>query len=344
MKKKLKPYIVAFSALLAIVVIAQFLPTGKSRAIDLLKFNNKYSVRSLRGFNVRDTASITKIFMVDKNSRSITLDKKGKSWTVNNTYPARHDAVKLLLETLFTMRVKMPVAMSAREEILRKMSSKSIKVEIYQGSKLIKTMYVGGVTQDNLGSYMLLENSDTPYVIEIPGFRGYLSSRFSTETNNWRSSVLIGEKPESIKRVEFDYPENKKANFTIVQTDRNKYELYNQNNQKTTSFDTLSVKGLLEQFEIANFSMFVDMLSDEVKDSVRNSTPLFTIHLTDSRDSIQNYYFYKIPEITEDIDVVERDIYPANMWVFNNDNDWLIIQTYTYLLMLKEFNDFSPRY
>lgn len=342
MSKKLRPYIIALSILLAIVIIAQFLPAGKSRAIDLLKFDNKYSNLSLRSFNVRDTASITKIFIVDKNSRSVTLDRVGNTWVLNNKYPARQDAVQLLLETLLQMRVKMPVAISAREEILRKMSSKSMKVEIYQGTKNVKTMYIGGVTQDNLGSYMLLEGSDTPYVLEIPGFRGYLSSRFSTDEKNWRSNLLIGEKPDDIKRVEFDYTENKRANFTIVQPEVAKYELYNVDMQKATSFDTLSVKGFIEQFEIANFSMFVDMLSDEVKDSVRNSIPLFTIRLTDAQDSIQNYYFYEIPDVSEQIDPMERTLYPSNMWVFNNNNDWMIIQTHTYLLMFRQFNDFRP--
>lgn len=342
MIKKNKAYIIILAILVAIVLLAQILPAGKSRVVDLLKINNKYTSKTLRNFEVRDTASVTKIFMVDKNNRTIELNRHKHEWTVNNTYPVRHDAIKLLLETIRTMRVKSPVAISAREEILRRMAGKSIKVEIYQGNKLFKTIYVGGVTQDNLGSYMLLEGSDTPFVIEIPGFRGYLSGRFSTDIKNWRTNVLIGIAPDRIKQVMFDYTNNKKANFTIKQQVPGQYELYDVNNNRATSFDSLTVKGLLEQFEIAHFSSFVDLLGESVKDSVRQTIPAFTISLTTLDNNINNFYFYEIPQLPEDTDRFEKQIYPQSMWVFNNQNEWMIIQTYTYLLMFKEFNDFRP--
>ncbi len=340
MNKKIKPYIIILSLLIAFIIIAQFLPAGKSRIVDLVKFNNQYSMQALRDFNVRDTASITKIFMADKNNRTVSLERKGAQWLANNEFIVRYDGIKILLETLHTMRVKMPVAISAREEIFRKMAGRSIKVEVYSGSKKIKTLYVGGVTQDNLGTYMLLENSDVPFVIEIPGFRGYLSSRFSTDVKNWRNHVLIGEKPDLIKQIEIQYAD-KQNGFKVIQTAPRKYELYNAQGVKAAKFDSLLVKGFFEQFEIANFDRFVDLFGPEVKDSLRKTTPLFSIHLLDVRDSVQNYYFYKVPEISEEDDP-DRHLYPQSLWVFNNSNEWMLVQTYTYLLMFREFSDFKP--
>ena len=342
MKNRLRPLIIIAIILISFIAIAQFLPSGKSRIVDLLRFNNDYSSNALRSFHIRDTASITKVFFADKKNNTLTLERKNGIWTVNQSIDARHDAVKLLLETLYSMRVKMPVAISAREEIFRKMAGKSIKVEVYSNNNKLKTFYVGGVTQDNFGSYMLLEDSDTPYILEIPGFRGFISSRFSTQIKNWRSSVLIGEKWEEIKEIEINLKKHPNQAFRAIQTEPRKFELYNHQEKKITSFDTLKLKGFFEQFEIANYDRMVDLLGTKEQDSILQTTPEITIKLIDKNDSIQNYRFYKIPKITEEEDPNQR-YYPASMWAFNNDNEWMIIQTYTYLLMFRGIDDFSPK-
>ena len=342
MKNKLRSIIAIASVLIALIVIIQFLPSGRSRIVDLLKFENDHSSSALRSFHIRDTASITKIFLADKNNRTITLERVGSKWIIDQKIEARRDAVKLLLETFYSMRVKTPVAISTREEIFRKMSGKSIKVEVYSGTRNIKTFYTGGVTQDNLGSYMLLENSNTPYIIEIPGFRGFISSRFSTSMKNWRNNVLISEKWEDIKEISINLRKHPKQGFRAVQTEPQKFELYNYENKKVHSFDTLKVKGFFEQFEIANYDREVDLFGDEMKDSVLGSHPEVHIKLIDISDSIQNYRFFRVPYISIEQDP-NKDYYPQSMWAFNNDNDWVIIQTYTYLLMFRGLEDFSPK-
>jgi hypothetical protein len=49
----------------------------------------------------------------------------------------------------------------------------------------VKQYYVGHATQDNTGTYMLLTNPETdknyedPFVTHIPGFDGFLSTRYN---------------------------------------------------------------------------------------------------------------------------------------------------------------------
>lgn len=342
MKNKTRKYLIAAGTLAALVIAAQAIPHGTSRVADALKFNNSYTGKALRSFDVRDTAAVTRIFMVDKNNRSVTLERKGGDWRVNNEYDARRDAVNILLTTLHKMRVKMPVASSAREEIFRKMAGRSIKVEVYQGRSKAKVFYVGGVTPDNLGSYMLLEGSETPYILEIHGFRGFLSSRFSTDLRNWRSSVLVGEIPDQIKSIEIRHRNHPEQNFRAEQPEPRRYTLYNGQGENAGAFDTLAVRTLYEQFEIANILRFVTQHPDEVKDSVMASTPLLHITLVDGRDSTQNYRFYEIPRIAPPDDEMERSLYPESLWAFNNLDEWMLVQTYPYLLMFKGLSDFRP--
>jgi len=63
--------------------------------------SNSTIKKELRDFAIRDTASVTKIFMVNKNNKSITLERISPStWQVNGSYIARKDAIDVILKTL----------------------------------------------------------------------------------------------------------------------------------------------------------------------------------------------------------------------------------------------------
>ncbi len=154
-----------------------------------LVLNNKKSTlkKGLRDFALEDTASVTKLFLADKNNRSITLEKqKPGIWRLNNKFFARNDAVNLLLETMKRVEVKSPVGKNAKDVIIKALAAAGVKIEAYNKDKLVKLYYVGSETQDMLGTYMLLadpitlENSSVPYITYIPGFDGYLTPRFFT--------------------------------------------------------------------------------------------------------------------------------------------------------------------
>src|SRR5437016_379839 len=78
--------------------------------------NRKGTIKqSLRDFAVQDTASITKIFLADRDNNTTTLQKvKPGMWKLNDKYFARNDAVSLLLYTIKMLEVKQPVGKKAR--------------------------------------------------------------------------------------------------------------------------------------------------------------------------------------------------------------------------------------
>jgi hypothetical protein len=84
-------------------------------------------------FAVNDTASITKIFFADKQNNTVKLERiGGGTWKLNENYTANTDAVNVMLKTLMSIDVKAPVAKAARNNIIRLMAAKSVKVEVYQ--------------------------------------------------------------------------------------------------------------------------------------------------------------------------------------------------------------------
>jgi hypothetical protein len=94
-------------------------------------------------FAIADTAAITKIFMVNKTGKKVLLERKKGYWEVNRKYKTRKDAIDVLLQTMKDIKVKEPIAKSALETEIKRMSVKSVKVEIYtDGKEPIKTYYV----------------------------------------------------------------------------------------------------------------------------------------------------------------------------------------------------------
>jgi len=171
-------------------------------------------------FAIKDTNSIDKVFIADAQGGNITLVRGKNGWLVNEKYNARPDNIRLLMKTFSRIAVKSPVPKASFETVVRKIATGATKVEIYQGTeKPSKIYYLGGSTMDQTGTYMLLETegvkSTVPYIMHIPGFRGFLTSRFFTNNDEWRDPVIFNFAAKDINKLEVTYFEMKNSLFLL---------------------------------------------------------------------------------------------------------------------------------
>ena len=184
MKKK-NILIIFIILILGSVAVYLYLTRGNAA------FRNKFN-----DFAIADTASITKVFLADKNNNTVLLKKNGMGdWTLNNNYKARMSGVNMLLETFSKLVTKYPVPKKAHNGVISRLAARSVKVEIYQmvyrvdlmgislfpHEKLTKTYFVGDATPDNMGTFLLMDGADVPYVVQLLGLRGFIASRYSTQ-------------------------------------------------------------------------------------------------------------------------------------------------------------------
>jgi hypothetical protein len=181
-------------------------------------FKNK-STSTLKGelsdFAVADTASITKIFLADKFGKSVLLERTSKGWTANGK-PALQPNVDFLLDAIKNIEVRHPVAKAAYNNIMKQMAATGIKVEIYQNDKKVKTYYVGHETQDQMGTYMYLENSTTAFAMHIPGFNGFLNIRYQTDIKKWLKKNVFSAAPEDIASITIENLLIPEKSFCII--------------------------------------------------------------------------------------------------------------------------------
>lgn len=161
----------------------------------------KQSIRpDKRNFSITDTVNIEQIRIQNRNLEKIELKRHKDYWILNDSLIANQYSVDLLLKTIKEMRIKNPVARSALNNVLKRMGTQNTKIDFFNKKKHIKTIYVGGETADQLGTFMMIEGAKEPYVVHIPGFNGYLSSRFSCKEKLWRSKHVF---PTKIQHIDY---------------------------------------------------------------------------------------------------------------------------------------------
>ncbi|MDD3878301.1 MAG: DUF4340 domain-containing protein, partial [Bacteroidales bacterium] len=212
-------------------------------ALSLILSNTTSTLRKeLSDFAVKDTGTIEKVFISDMNFNSVKLERKPEGgWTVNEAYEVNNENIKTLFKTLVWVEVREPVPQKHQDEINALLASTGVKVEIYQNRyridwfdkiklfpyvKKTKTFYVGEATSDQMGTYMLMENSTKPFVTYMPGFRGFLNTRFSPREKDWRSPVIFSHKLGEIKSIKLEFPENPENSFKIDNLGDRTFELF----------------------------------------------------------------------------------------------------------------------
>jgi len=260
-------------------------------------FRNNFSTvrKEDRNFSIEDTASVTKIFLADRNSHTVTLERKGTGqWTVNGTHATRQQGVNLILNCLKKIRVQSRVPKNSFNTVVKELSSTGIKMEVYQNNqeKPTKVYFIGGSTQDVLGTYMMLENSTVPFITEVPGFNGYLTPRFSPVERDWLIPEMFNLKPEEIKSVSLEYRNQPKKSFRIERSGNGYRVTSPVTNEEVRNPDTNHISIYLSGFKDLDFETWDRFLDDKQTDSLRNLAPVtvLTVETTKgTRTSIPMY-------------------------------------------------------
>lgn len=227
---------------------------------------------SATAFTVADTAAVDKIFVARRSGEQHTLRRVARNyWRLDDRFDARPEMVRMLLETIARQRVKAPVTRAARNTVVRTLASSGIKVEVYQHGERTNTFYVGGATSDQLGTYMILEGAEDPYVTHIPGFEGYLSTRFLLTPREWRTVPVFTTPLPTVESIEVTAPGQPERAFRIRRTGAG-FAV-----EGLPKADTALVRRYAAQFGRIYGQNFVDSASLATVDSMMRQPPGYVV-------------------------------------------------------------------
>ena len=307
--------------------------------------------KELSNFAVKDTASITKIFMADRAGKRVTLERLSSSeWKVNGNYKVKSSCMNTLLETISGITVKATVPKTAFNTIVKRLATQAVKVEIYSNDQLLKTYYVGGPTLDYYGTYMMLENSSSPFVMWIHGFEGYLSTRYFVEENLWRSNYIFPASPLDLAAIKIEYPKNPDLSFELLlhhtknTAEALSFTLKSLKTGKEIPFDENAVKAYLLGIKGASFENIVNLMKPKTKDSILALPPLHLVQVTDVNGKITTMKTFPKKGRTGDLDRNGKQLeYDLNRFyaLINNEPDLFTVQYFVFDAILKPITYFE---
>lgn len=227
---------------------------------------------------VADTDKIHRIFIAKKTGQKFNLEKKKDGWYVDDKYRVRPAKIDYIFETLERQRVKFIPTKGASENAVKSIASTGIKVETYDAAgNTILNFYVGGMTSDERGTYMIKEGSNQPYVMHIPSWEGGLRVRFWDEPENWRDRSVLRWNPKNIEYVKVDYPRNKSQSFEITK-EANTYQVRPVYDVTAVSKKAANPAAIQEYLKLYKSKISENFLNDlPARDSISNLIPFCEI-------------------------------------------------------------------
>ncbi|MFT5723539.1 MAG: hypothetical protein ACI9JN_000653 [Bacteroidia bacterium] len=336
-------YAFIFIALAALVIGLYFLKS---------KTNQHDLPADFQNFAVEHPEEITMIFMTNQaGDKQIYLRKQeDATWTINDKYPAWQKKVDFLLnETMAKVEVQGPAANAAVENILKYMSINGTKVEVYRKNnpEPDKVYIVGNTTPSQLGTYFKFMGDHKPMIMQIPGFNGFVNSRFELDEDEWVSPTVFGSSKQDITSVEVTYPDSSK-NFTIKHLPDDKFAMTSASISEDNK-NTGAIKSYLTLFEKLNYETFVYTTSDSLKESLNLQEPFCSIRVESKNRGIDELkFYYKKPGekmhglYDKDGNAMVTD--PSRYYgLYNKIDQVLIVQDYTFGKVLQTADDFLNR-
>lgn len=327
--------------LVAILAVGLIILAGILIKRELSENTNK----TLRDFAVSDTATINKIFLVNMNKDHVLLERSDSGWIINGQYKARKDLINILLETVKRIEIKSPVTEKKLPKVMRDMASMGTKIEIYQKNKLVKTYYVGSDDSNNLSTYMIMEGSNRPFAIHLPGFTGFLSIRYSTEIGEWRERIVFKYDLKDIKKVKIIYPSDMQNSFIIEKND-GKYNLKTIIGENVDFIpDTIKMKEMFNLIKYIGFEAFLNPKIHQQKlDSLKTQPILCQYEVTNHKGQTKMLKTYTRPNISkamnDDGEFYEYDI-DFLYGIIEDDLQVVLLQYYVIDPITRKLSEFK---
>jgi hypothetical protein len=302
------------------------------------KFSNPQDEKS---FTTPEIGELTRIVLKDRAANVLELSKVDSSWFVNGKLPVNPVALNDILFALEFMYADYPVPANAVSNVMTQMIKNSTKVSLYKNNESTpyKVFYVGGPNHQQDGTYMLMEingeAAEKPYVVNLPGFRGYVTYRFSTLKSPWVSAAFTKYLPDEIQSFEIEYFQEDKENSFLLSRENKGYSVQTASAKyENEAVNTVLAEQIFGAFSSLNFENYYDSIPKQ--DSI-----LQNLHFLDLKLVLKNgvkhhlsVYFKPVP--TNQNPLLDKEgnmlsIDNSLLYAFNHDSKTFFgIQYYTF--------------
>ncbi len=259
-------------------------------------------------FSVSDTAAVTEVRLaleINKEQRQqITLTRVEDGWRLDGKYGVVPQQMRVLLKTLQNLEVRGPVHPNAKENYLKDLRKRQIRVDVVSSKDGdSKTFFVGGDTPDKKGTIMLMKGAEDPYIVEEPGVDATLFPRFLPEFESYQEKIIFNVRADDLQQIDVRFlgPD---SSFTLLRKDgESKWQL------KNGQAAPVPVKNYLGNFKGKVYARaYAEAQYPTVRDSLKQFDPnarltlrkfdgqQVVVNLYERRDNINEYWGWRKDE------------------------------------------------
>lgn len=277
--------------------------------------------RAESNFKIEDVNTIGRIIITNKEGMRSDLKRNDDRWLINDQHLVRKTNIEHLLNGIHRQHLDYIPNKAAVPDIIKSMAVNGIHVEIFDRSgKELLNYYVGGVTQDERGTFFLKEGSSQPYTLIEPGFEGGLRARYSLRPGDWRDIRFWIEDTKEIDTLKVHYPKQRQHSFILYKSG-NEYKvdpMFNTTPRKAgnPTVRAASYITTLEGLACENF-----LPDSPAKDSILNLLPFMEMEMI--YDTASNYLKF-IPVAV--LHRVEGSATIPRFYIDYSGNDFMIAQ------------------
>jgi len=286
----------------------------------------KTNTEDYKDFAIEDTAAVSKIFLSKPDGKRILLTRtNGSEWMVNNSFPARKDAVELILKTLIDIKVNGVVAQDEMEYAIKTLATRGTKVEFYTtDSKPEKTWYIGDPTTSRMGTQMLLEKdgkkSSKPYITHLIMERGFLGTRFFLDETLWKDRIVMKCNPKEIKSIQINHTSDTSASYKIEQYELAKFRITNLDNNSTSELPSQIAVPYFKEFFAVYYEYMDEKSPVTLLDSIYSALPRHKVMVTMMDGKTYDIKSYNMPvQEGSELDGVVVDYHPERMYIYTSN-------------------------
>lgn len=252
--KKTGIYLVLFFALLA-------------ASLWLIKGGKQPTEEAQKNFQTPDILELTKVELKDRNGNHTVLIRRENAWLVDDIFPASEVTLNDLFYALENMVPSYPAPNNAVDNIIKEMVGNSTKVFLFKdgSEKPFKVFVVGGPNHNQDGTYMLMEvdgkAADKPYLVQLPGFKGYIGPRFTALRKYWIGARFTNLLPEEIQSLNYTYLKEDSSQSFVLQRSKEGFEMLQGD-------ERMPMENLNEAVVQGVFSVFMDLNFEQYQDSI----------------------------------------------------------------------------
>lgn len=153
--------------------------------------------------------------VLKSNGDTVVLEYNGTRWKVNGNWYADRELIDVLFATLQQAAPRRPVAASQEDSLYQELEKSGVAVEVFVKGQLVGHFLAGG-NAAKTQAYFARTDDRNVYIMNIPGYRVYVSGIFELDESGWREKRVFAFNWQNFQRLDAHFPANARHDFSMT--------------------------------------------------------------------------------------------------------------------------------